>query len=321
MLESMWFFPTVRSLHPRAALRPAQADRGRLRSRETQHLGHAEGLQRLWAARESPGVAGSPLEFHGDILYKYWLMDDHGMYIANNMTGVGPENGGYAFHFMAILKRIKSENDDSSVGHGHSGSITHTHAGKLLTKHLAPFVASSKNCTWLRSNAMICHVYSCKIKTSLFWLWFATLLHVKSNWCGFYALNDGAWPFLEPAAGHICSKFQSQEIHTPSHESLPQHALPHESLPEGFYQFLSVSQNISTRKGFNRHQCPFAGTITTASPVDPSGHSSRTLTMWFLRAMPLPCRPHKNCAAGSLGTDWWPPWPGEGSGWGIQISY
>ena len=127
MLESMWFFPTVRSLHPRAALRPAQADRGRLRSRETPHLGHAEGLQRLWAARESPGVAGSPLEFHGDILYKYWLMDDHGMYIANNMTGVGPENGGYAFHFMAILKRIKSENDDSSVGHGHSGSITHTH--------------------------------------------------------------------------------------------------------------------------------------------------------------------------------------------------
>ena len=139
MLESMWFFPwdfpTVRSLHPRAALRPAQADRGRLRSRETQHLGHAEGLQRLWAARESPGVAGSPLEFHGHILYilyKYWLMgkstlDDHRMYIANNMTGVGPENGGYAFHFMAILKRIKSENDDSSVGHGHSGSITHTH--------------------------------------------------------------------------------------------------------------------------------------------------------------------------------------------------
>ena len=54
-------------------------------------------------------------------------MDDNGMYIANNMTGVGPENGGYAFHFMAILKRIKSENDDSSVGHGHSGSITHTH--------------------------------------------------------------------------------------------------------------------------------------------------------------------------------------------------
>lgn len=188
-------------------------------------------------------------------------MDDNGMYIANNMTGVGPENGGYAFHFMAIWKRIKSENDDSSVGHGHSGSITHTHAGKLLTKHLAPFVASSKNCTWLRSNAIICHVYSCKIKTSLFWLWFATLLHVKSNWCGFYALNDGAWPFLEPAAGHICSKFQSQEIHTPSHESLPQHALPHESLPEGFYQFLSVSQSISTRKGFNRHQCPFAGTM------------------------------------------------------------
>ena len=30
------------------------------------------------------------------------VMDDNGMYIANNVTGVGPENGGYAFHFMAI---------------------------------------------------------------------------------------------------------------------------------------------------------------------------------------------------------------------------
>lgn len=249
------------------------------------------------------------------------------MYIANNMTcWCGTWTWGilYAFHFMAILKRIKRENDDSSVGHGHSGSFgvaywdnthTHTHAGKLLTKHLAPVVASSKNCTWLRSNAMICHVYSCKIKTSLFWLWFATLLHVKSNWCGFYALNDGAWPFLEPAAGHICSKFQTQEIHThhtPSHESLPQHALPHESLPEGFYQFPSISissQNISTRKGFKRHFVVPLLVLWIDCISSGSGHSSRTITMWFLRAMPLPCRPHKNCAAGSLGTDWWPSWP------------
>ena len=260
------------------------------------------------------------------------------MYIANNMTcWCGTWTWGilYAFHFMAILKRIKRENDDSSVGHGHSGSFgvaywdnthTHTHAGKLLTKHLAPFVASSKNCTWLRSNAMICHVYSCKIKTSLFWLWFATLLHVKSNWCGFYALNDGAWPFLEPAAGHICSKFQTQEIHThhtPSHESLPQHALPHESLPEGFYQFPSISISFSEHFYQKRLQTslrrPFAGFMDRLHLqwVGPQLQDYYDVIFeGYASAMPSPQELRSRVTWHGLVT-----FLAKGSGWGIQISY
>ena len=101
-------------------------------------------------------------------------------------------------------------------------------------------------------------------------------------WCGFNALNDGAWPVhqqrvisfkVSPPRNPYAFQWKSTTTCTVARVLAR--------------LILSIPQNISTRKGFNGHQCLFAvkvDYVVTACPVDYQAYhrltaAPRTITM------------------------------------------